>query len=285
MDGITTKAREDGIKTAAAAYSKAVETLRDDPKMPIAQKQQLVKALTRTMWEDPRTDYGETRQHLENAMQTLAFGENTMNLGSGYASALDAIATGRVTSARQILQMENDGLLTAKGYSNLMARFSTLDKPNKEQDTRRDALAINHIKSIIMKDLDENSPIPGMKPGPKQYDMLDKTIQAYMDALDEAGDDRTARRKVTSLEAVKELVDQVYPWDQRHADRISLGQQTQPSGLVIPPTVQSDSRSQQAYKNIVAYPPMVKDKDGKEKQVSTEGWQARDRSPAERPAP
>ena len=104
------------------------------------------------MWEDPRTDYGETRRHLENAMQTLAFGENAMNLGGGYASALDAIATGRVTSARQIC---TDGERRAPyrqgATAILMARFSTLDKPTREQDTRRDAQRSITIKSIIIE--------------------------------------------------------------------------------------------------------------------------------------
>jgi type IV secretory pathway VirB10-like protein len=82
MDGITAKAREEGTKKAVSSYSTAIQQLRDDPKMPLAQKQALVKMLTKTMWQDPRTDYGETRGHLEKFMQQIAFGEDQDDLGS-----------------------------------------------------------------------------------------------------------------------------------------------------------------------------------------------------------
>jgi hypothetical protein len=270
MDGINGKAREEGIKTGVASYSRAVQQLRDDPHMDLAKKQQLVKMLTKTMWEDPRLEYGETKQHLEGAMQSLAFGENMMNLGPGYTAALDAVANGQITSARQILKMENDGSLTSKGYGMVLGRFNTLDKPDKAIDTRRESLAIKHITQTIMKGFDENSPIPGMKPTPKHYEMTDKAIQAFYDSIEAAGDDKAAVRKAMTLESVSALVDQVYPWDQRNADRVSYGQGA--GAVTVPPTVATDARSQQAYKNIVGFPPQVPGKDGHSVQVPIANW-------------
>jgi hypothetical protein len=224
--------------------------------------------LTKTMWQDPRTDYGETRMHLEGAMQTIAFGENTMNMGSGYIAGLDAIATGKINSARQILQMENQGSLTAKGYSNLISRFGTLDKPDKALDTRREALALKHLSGIIMKGFDEENLIPGMKPPAKFNDMVDKATQAFYDSIEAAGDDRAAQRKAMSLESVSALVDQVYPLDQRMADRISAG--VYEGG--VPPTVAKDERSQTAYKNYMANPPQITGKDGKTVPMAPATW-------------
>jgi hypothetical protein len=70
------------------------------------------------------------------------------------------------------------------------------------------------------------------------------------------------------------LVDRVYPWDQRNIDYMSRGATVSIGGIPIPPTVPSDTRSQTAYRNIVALPPTIPDKDGKPKAVPQQNWQA-----------
>ena len=115
MDGVTQATREKNIKTAFGQYSKAVEEIRDDPHADLQKKQDIIKQLTQTMWNDPRLQYGETQGQLEKYMETLAFGEDETNLGPKYAQGFHGIVTGEIRSPQQILEMQDRGDVTGKG--------------------------------------------------------------------------------------------------------------------------------------------------------------------------
>ncbi len=270
MDGITAKAREEGTKKAVSSYSTAVQQLRDDPKMPLAQKQALVKMLTKTMWQDPRTDYGETRGHLEQFMQKIAFGEDQDDLGSKYIDAFHGVVTGKLTTSQQALEMMDRGDLTWKGGQKIIQALNTKDKPDQAAIHTRMALANDQIKVTVLKDVDENL---GMKPSPKQSIKVNDVLRALNTEILGAGGDLDKIAKITSSEHVKDLIEQVYPLYERNVDYMSRGASLNLGGITIPPTVPQDERAQTAYRDIVALPPSIADKDGKTKQVPQENWQ------------
>jgi hypothetical protein len=132
-------------------------------------------------------------------------------------------------------------------------------------------LAQQEIKNIVLKDTDEN--VIGMKPSDKQYQKLTDVLFAFNDLILAAGDDQDKIAKIASPDAVRELVERVYPSDQRDVDYMSRGAAINVNGVIIPPTVAGDERSQTAYKNIVALPPSIPDKNGKVNAIPRENWQ------------
>ena len=63
---------EINAKAAVGEYLHAIRQIRDDPKASRQVKEQCVKKLIDTMWNDPRLKYGDTAGDLEKSMQTLA---------------------------------------------------------------------------------------------------------------------------------------------------------------------------------------------------------------------
>jgi hypothetical protein len=271
MDGITGKAREEGIKTGVASYSSAIYQLRNDTKLSLEQKHALVKALTDTMWKDPRLEYGETKGHLETFMQKLAFGEDDQNLGPLFADGFHGIVTGKISSSQQILEMMDNGSLTWAGGQKLVQALGTKDKPDQAALQQRQSYAQQEIKNMVMKDTDENNPL--LKPSPKQYDKLNQLLYALNDQIRAAGQDQKRLADVTSRENVKELVEQAYPWYERNADTVTRGSPQALVGIAVPPTVARDDKSQIAYRDIIAVPPTLTGKDGKSVQVPQANWQ------------
>jgi hypothetical protein len=271
MDGITQKAREEALKKAVSQYSTAVKQIQDDPQASWQQKQLVAKKLLETMWKDPRTDYGETREQLEAHMLGMAGIQNTRGLGTSYTEMFSAVANKEITDPRQIIQMEAQGQLTSAGAQKGLAALGAMGKPDHEVVVHQQALALQAIKQEVLKDTDES--IPGMKPSDKQYRKLFDVQSAFLAEVAAAGTDHDKIMKISSPEAVRDLVDRVYPWDQRNIDYMSRGATISIGGIPIPATVPSDTRSQTAYRNIVALPPTIPDKDGKPKAVPQQNWQ------------
>jgi hypothetical protein len=271
MDGVTQKAREENLKKAVSQYTTAVKQIQDDPQASWQQKQVVAKKLLETMWKDPRTDYGETREQLEAHMLGLAGIQNTRGLGPLYTEAFSAIANKQITDTRQILQMEAQGKLTYTGGEHLIQALNQMGKPDHEVIIHQQALAQQAIKQEVLKDTDEN--IIGMKPSEKQYKRLFDVLTAFNSQIAAAGTDTDKIMKIASPDAVRELVERVYPRYERNVDYMSRGAPLNLGGITIPATVPQDEKVQTAYRDIVALPPTIPDKDGKSKQVPAANWQ------------
>jgi hypothetical protein len=123
----------------------------------------------------------------------------------------------------------------------------------------------------VLKDTDEN--IPGMKPSEKQYKRLFDVLTAFNSQIAAAGSDPDKVMKMSSPDAVRELVERVYPRYERNVDYMSRGAPINLGGITIPNTVPQDEKVQTAYRDIAALPPTMTDKDGKSKQVPQANWQ------------
>ena len=271
MDGITQRAREENLKKAVSQYTTAVRQIQDDPNASWQQKQAVAKRLLEVMWKDPRTDYGETREQLEAHMLGLAGIQSTRGLGPFYTEAFNAVANKDITDPRQILQMEAQGKLTSAGGQHLIQALSQMGKPDHEAIMHRQNLAQQEIKNIVLKDTDEN--VIGMKPSEKQYKRLTDVLFAFNDMILAAGSDQDKIAKIASPDSVRELVERTYPWYERNVDYMSRGAPINLNGVNIPATVPPDPKVQTAYRDIVALPPTMTDKDGKAKAVPMANWQ------------
>jgi hypothetical protein len=271
MDGVTQRARADGVQKAVSDYTTAVRQTMADQRVPYEQKLLIAKKLLDVMWQDPRTDYGETRNNLQAHMLAGAGIQDTRGFGNFYTEAFDAIANKQITDPRQILQMEAQQKLTYAGGEHLIQALNQMGKPDHEVVIHQQALALNAIKQEVLKDTDEN--IVGMKPSDKQYRKLFDVQSAFLSEIAAAGTDHDKIMKISSPEAVRALVDRVYPWYQRNEDYVTRGGPVNVNGVNIPPTVPDDPKIQSAYQSIAKLPPTVTGKDGKAMQISVPVWQ------------
>jgi hypothetical protein len=284
MDGVTQATREKNLKTSVGQYSKAVEEIRDDPHASLQQKQAIIKQLTQTMWNDPRLQYGETQGQLEDYMQKLAFGEDAEKLGNKYTDAVHGVVTGQIKSPQQLLEMYDRGDLTWSGLQKSFAVFEHKDKPEQAAIHQRVDFANQQIKNAVLKGTDESG-VYGEKPTPKMYEKLTDTLQALNSAWLAAGGDQEKIAKLTSHEAVQELIERVYPLYERNADRV-LGGAKAFANIAVPQTVSADERSQTAYRDIVGLPPTITNpKSGKPEALDIATWQDRVGRLLARPTP
>ena len=113
----------------------------------------------------------------------------------------------------------------------------------------------------------------GEKPTPKMYEKLTDTLQALNTLWLAAGGDQEKIAKMTSHEAVQELIERIYPLYERNADRVTRNQQRAAfAAIAVPQTVAADERSQIAYRDIAGIPPTITSAEGKSVQVSPAKW-------------
>lgn len=271
MDGVTQAAREKVIKTAVGQYSKAIEEIRDDPHADLQKKHNIIKQLTQTMWKDPRLQYGETQGQLESYMQKLAFGEDAEKLGDKYAAGFHSVVTGQIKSPQQILEMMDHGDVTWAGGQKLFTALNAKDKPEQAAIHQRIDFANQQIKNAVLKNMDENG-VTGEKPTPKMYEKLTDTLQALNNLWIAAGGDQEKIAKMTSHEAVQELIERTYPLYERNADRVLGGAKTF-ANIAVPQAVAGDQKSQTAYRDIVGLPPtLTNPSSGKSEQMDVPTW-------------
>jgi hypothetical protein len=226
------------------------------------------------MWKDPRTDYGDTREQLEKHMLAIAGMPNTRELGPDFSEGMNAVVDGRITDPRQIAIMVARGTVTASGGRELYDTLGRIRKPDDRLNAEYQARAFNQVKDTVLKDMNETDPATQMgRPSGKQLRKLNDIQTAILDSVKDAKGDTAEVAKRLRPEAIDELTERIYPQHERRRDYLSRYSPVNVNGITIPGNVSHDTKSQAAYLDIVAAPPIAMDKEGKPKPIDRVNWQ------------
>lgn len=185
-------------------FAQAFQELNQDQTIGERERDELSQMLTRRSGENNPRDYGSGFTEIRRRM-LLPYGDPNL-----------------IHSKRQILEAENDGLITPKGGDELMRNMDGLNKEDEGGIVARQNGIMQQVRQAFVHDLDIGPVKVADQKGLEHYNDFLNIFLPQFDKWRAAGNDPW-KYPLFEQGSIKEVMEQIYPKKQRDMDRMNMG--------------------------------------------------------------